>query len=180
MVYPAPVFAADFRSRLAAWDFPLGPFREPDDIVREMHAAAAALGPAAADDLADLVTTLAREHAREQQVLAEFLEIYVADHAADRAAALATALLARLGPAGPAALVEALGGTRSADASQVLLTTLDLAAADEELLVTLACTLGELGDPAAVAGLHALAARDGLTPAVLDEIDIALQHIARR
>ncbi len=176
MVYPAPVFAADFRARLAGWDFPLGPFREPDDIVREMHAAAAALGPAAADDLADLVIALAREHAREQQVLAEFLEIYVTDHAA----ALAPALLARLGPAGPAALVEALGSTRSADASQLLLATLDLAAADEQLLVTLACTLGELGDPAAVAGLHALAARDGLSPAVLDEIDTALQHIARR
>lgn len=179
MVYPAPVFAADFRARLVAWDFPLGPFRDPDDLPREMHAAPAALGPAAADDLADLVTTLAREHAREQQVLAEFLEIYVTA-AADHAAALAPALLTRLGPAGPAALVEALGTTRSADASHILLATLDLAAADELLLVTLACTLGELGDPAAVAGLHALAARDGLSPAVLDEIDIALQHIARR
>jgi len=176
VVYPAPVFAADLRARLAAWDLPLGPFREPDDIVREMHAAAAALGPAAADDLADLVTALAREHAREQPVLAEFLEIYAADHAA----ALAPALLARLDPAGPAALVEALGSTRSADAAQLLLATLDLAAADEELLVTLACTLGELGDPVALAGLHALAARDGLPSAVLEEIDIALQHIARR
>jgi hypothetical protein len=165
----------DLRARLVSWDFPLGPFRDPADIEPEMQRFAAELGPAAAPDLADLACALSREHARELDVCAEFLAVYAVHHPTS----LAAALLARLGPAGPPLLVEALGPTRSPDAAPRLLATLDLAAADEELLVCLACALGELGDPAAIAGLHALAARDDIPSAVRDELEIALHNLHR-
>lgn len=164
---------AELRRRLQSWDLPLGPFREPEDVRSDMHRAADEMGAAAAVDLASLVAIVGHPRAPDGAVLAEFLEIYAEHHPEP----LAAALLERLTPQGPPLLVCALGSTASPDAPTRLLATLDLASADDDLLEALACTLGELGDSRAVKGLRDLAARADLSPAVRQEVQIALSNV---
>lgn len=161
---------ADFRKRLASWDHPLGPFREPEDISEEMQQAALELGASAARGLADLAVAIDRERSPLGGVFIDFIEYY----ARSFPEALAEALLERLTSNGPPLVVFALGSTGSATASRHLLSTLDLNSADDDLLEALASTLGELGDSHSIEALRALRNRPGLSDRILNEINAAL------
>lgn len=165
----------EFLARLASWEQPLGPFREPEDIEREMQQLAQALGAEAAPRLATLAVTLERERSPRRDVFLEFMDIY----AAAFPDALAAGLLQHLAPDGPPLVVTLLGATHRGDASRRLLATLDLEAAGDDLLEALACALGELGGEAASEALRALIGRPGLSPRVREEVEIALQNLDR-
>jgi hypothetical protein len=163
----------DFLARLASWELPLGPFREPEDIERGMRQVAQELGAEAAPRLGALAVTLEREQSPGRDVFLEFMDIY----AAAFPEALAAGLLQHLSPDGPPLVVTLLGATRRSDASHRLLATLNLDAADDDLLEALACSLGELGGEAASEALRALIGRPGLSPRVRAEVEIALRNL---
>lgn len=165
-----------FLAQLARWDLPLGPLREPEDIWREMRATASSLGPDAAPALAELLEQLERAADPRREVLSELLQLY----AEQQGEALAQALLARLHPDGPPLLVELLGSTGSPRVAPALAATLDVERAGDDLLVALACTLGELallGDEPAIALLRAMDAVPTLSGRVREELDIALANL---
>lgn len=163
----------DFLARLVSWELPQGPFREPEDIEREMRQVADELGAEAAPRLAALAATLEREQSPHRDVFLEFMDIY----AAAFPEALAAGLLQHLSSHGPPLVVTLLGATRRGDASHRLLATLNLDMASDDLLEALACALGELGGKAASEALRALIGRSGLSSRVREEVEIALQNL---
>ena len=164
---------AEFRRRLASWDLPLGPFRELEDIDKEMQQAAFEMGPDAATALADLTITIEREQSSHRQVFIEFMTYY----AKAFPEALTSALLERLSANGPPLAVLILGSTGSPTASSGLLSKVNLDTADDDLLEAVASTLGELGDARSIAALRALAGRDDLSERVRNEIKISLWDV---
>jgi len=161
---------AEFRKTLETWDLPLGPFREPEDIVNEMRETAIEMGPAAASALAELATAIDRDRLPNRQVFIEFMNYYAKAFPEE----LASALSDRLSADGPPLPVLILGSTGSGTASSRLLSVLNLETADDDLLEALASTLGELGDVRAIEALRALGKRDDLSERVRNEINIAL------
>src|SRR5258705_1367881 len=102
----------EFRNRLASWQN-LGPFRETDDLRREMAAAAGAMSDADADMVAATLVALARDgEGSTLDALCDFLAFFARSHPR----ALGTALLARLDASGPPVLVEQIGATGHPDA----------------------------------------------------------------
>jgi hypothetical protein len=168
--------SAELRRKLESWDLPLGPFRELEDIEQEMRETALEMGLGAAPVLADLAITIESDQSSYRQEFLNFSE-FSARLFPD---ALATALLERLTPNGPSLLVLALGPTGSADASSRLMSTLDLGAADDDLLESLASTLGEIGDSKAIEALRMLQKRPNLSKGVRDEIKTALWDSDKR
>ena len=161
----------EFRSRLASWQH-LGPFREIDDLRREMAAAAGTMSDADADMVAATLVALARDDEDSiLDALCDFLAFFAQLHPR----ALGTALLARLDSSGPPVLVEQIGATGHPDAVKRLRDSLDLQRASEPLLVALAGTLGELRGDDAAAFLDELSALAALPTSVRDEIAVARQ-----
>jgi hypothetical protein len=159
----------EFRNRLASWQN-LGPFREIDDLHREMAEVADAMSDADADMVAVTLVALARAGDDSTLgALCDFLAFFARSHPH----ALGTALLARLDPSGPPVLVEQIGATAHPDAVKRLRDSLDLQRASEQLLIALASTLGELRGDDAASFLDDLAARAALPSSVRDEIAVA-------
>jgi hypothetical protein len=161
----------ELRAHLAGWQN-LGPFREIEDLRREMTTVADAMSDLDADMVAATLVALAREDSSSLlDALCEFIEFFARSHRR----ALGTALLTRLERNGPPALVEQIGATDHPDAAKRLREHLDLKGASEPLLIALASTLGELSGDDAGALLDELAALGSLPKSVSDEIAIARQ-----
>jgi hypothetical protein len=159
----------ELRAQLAGWRN-LGPFREIEDLRREMAAVADSMSDLDADVVAAVLVALAREDdSASLDALCDFLEFF----ARSRPRALGAALLTRLEHTGPPVLVEQIGTTDHPDAAKRLRERLDLNAASEPLLIALASTLGELRGDDAGALLEELAALGTLPGSVRDEIAIA-------
>ena len=101
--------------------------------------------------------------------------------------ALLEALLQELRPTGPPTLVEILGVTGSRakanfgeSAVAQLREVLAIDEADDDLLLSLACALGELGGAEALQMLHQLQLRPNLSQPVQHEINIALANVANQ
>jgi hypothetical protein len=164
----------DLQAMLASWQH-LGPFRSVEEYYGEMRTQAQIIGSDAAPLLAATLIDMERHNDLLLDTLLEFLDFYSGFYPE----ALAQALLQHTQSDGPAVLVEVLGGTGNDQVVSHLRATLDLAQADESLLIALASTLGEIGDEAAVGWLHELALQSDLADDVRYEIAIALEFLER-
>jgi hypothetical protein len=109
-------------------------------------------------------------------VLVEFLDIYC-----DRYPnALGEALLQELRLNKSPRVILQLGCTGNVEVVTRLKQTIDLEIASDELLISLACVLGDLGSSEALTILHCLQRRKNLSNEVKNEIDIALQNLAQK
>jgi hypothetical protein len=151
--------------RLRAWSFPLGPLVTPEDVAAEMDAEARRLGPDAGSELARLAITLEEAEGDDRiGALYDFVEVYARHHPE----ALSRALLGALRPDGPPVVVELLASVPDRGVVEAL----------QDLLVSLASTLGELGGQPAGELVRRLEARDDLGEAARRELSIAKVHIS--
>lgn len=162
--------------KLNLWSFPRGPFAEISDILTEMEVTSRCLGANVAPDLAMMLVQLDSEMDGPLEELYQFLQFYAKSYPK----ALEEALLQELRPTGPPTLVEILGVTGSTRAVARLGEVLAIDEADDELLLSLACALGELGGAEARQMLHQLRLRANLSQPVQHEINIALTNIANQ
>lgn len=160
------------RAKLATW-VNLGPLRTPDDLDEEMRVTAQDMGAAAAPLLAQALVTLEMENGFLLDPLLQFLGFYTRLYPD----ALADALVRRLTPTGPPTLVEVLGTTRNLVAMPHLRTMLEIAGANDDLLIAVVGALGDIGGVEALDLLEGVARRPLLSEEVRDEVRIALaQH----
>jgi hypothetical protein len=165
----------NLRAKLKNWDS-LGPFRSIDDLDREMETEAHKWGALAASKLAKALVELELADDPLIDVLVEFLDIYCKHYPN----ALGEALLQELRPDGPPRLVMQIGCTGNVEAITRLKQIINLEMAGDELLVSLACALGDLGGSEALTILNSLQQRQNLSNEVKNEIDIALQNLAQK
>lgn len=159
------------RARLTSWEN-LGPLRTLEEMRGEMDRGARASGPSAAPLLSGLLSALEREKSGLLDPMLDFLDAYVALFPE----VLAAALLAELGPSGPPTLIEVLGSTRFTGAVEVLRERVNLDAADADVLVAVACALGEIGGADAIDMLRELQRRPALPERARREVEIALER----
>jgi len=167
--------AKEIRTKLNEWSFPLGPFRPIQEVFNEMEMEARCMGMKAAPELARILVQLDAEGDPLGEDLYQFLQIYAKYYSH----ALEEALRKELRPTGPPALVEILGYTGGERAVRHIRQVLDLNQADDELLISVACALGELGGAEAVEMLQDLRGRQKLSKEVWHEIEMALVNISR-
>ena len=166
----------EISTELNLWSFPRGPFVDLSDILTEMEATSRCLGVNAAPDLAVMLVQLDSEMDSSLEALYQFLQFYAKSYPK----ALEKALLQELRPTGPPTLVEILGVTGNPDVVTQLREVLAIDEADDELLLSLACALGELGGGEARQMLYQLRRRSNLSQPVQHEIKIALGNIAKQ
>jgi hypothetical protein len=160
---------------LARWQN-VTPFRTVDELRDEMARSVHEMGPDDASTLAEALISLEREGGHLLDPLLDLVDLY-AEH---NAASLAEALTTRLAPDGPPNAVEVLGATRSPLAVDTFRKRLDLENADEDLLVAVACALGDIGNQDASDMLLEMSRRSGLSAKVRQELEIALKNMGAR
>lgn len=165
--------AKEIRTKLNEWSFPLGPFRTIEEVFYEMEAKARCVGAEAAPELASMLVELHAQGDALEDDLYQFLQIYTKYYSH----ALEEALRKELRSTGPPTLVELLGYTGDQSSVAHLRQTLDLDQAGDELLISEACALGELGGAEAGKMLLDLQSRKELSEDVLHEVEIALANI---
>ena len=163
----------EMRTKLHEWRFPLGPFRTIEEVFHDMEANARCMGVKAAPELARILVQLSEKEEPLEEDLYQFLQIYAKYYSH----ALEEALRKELRSTGPPTLVELLGYTGSQRSVRHIRQTLDLDQAGDELLISVACALGELGGAEAGKMLLDLRGRKDLSQDVLHEVEIALANI---
>lgn len=166
----------DIRDKLNHWSFPHGPFREISEIFQEMEAMSRCMGAEVAPKLVRTLVLLDQAMDPLEEALYQFLQVYANFYPK----ALEEALLQELTPTGPPTLVEILGHIGSKRALRQLRNVLALDEADDDLLESLACALGELGGIEAKQMLYILRDKTNLSLSVQNEINIALTTLRSR
>lgn len=166
----------EIRDKLNRWSFPHGPFREMSEIFQEMEMMSRCTGAEVAPKLVTTLVLLEQAMDPLEEALYQFLQVYAKFYPK----ALEEALLQELTPTGPPALIEILGHIGSKRALRQLGKVLALDEADDDLLESLACALGELGGIEAKQMLYILRGRTNLSLSVHNEINIALANLRTR
>lgn len=162
---------------------PLGPFRDLDEYEAARHAWLSRLTPMDLDVLLGLLTERPAAPERGNTTWEAFeLELTHAIVAACRADP--DGALAELGPllahagARPA-VIDAIGTLELVRGLEWLAPLVDDTTMDDDTQIRLADALGDIGGPAALRMLERLRARATGSAALRDEIDIAIDRIAR-
>ena len=107
-------------------------------------------------------------------VVYQFYEIYTPKFAP----AIAAALMKHITPQSPPFLVEILGATKDKQAVDFLVKTIDLATAENKMLIACISALGELGGDMALAILQNLPRmRNNFSTEAQEELEIAIMNI---
>lgn len=175
---------ADAIAALADHAGPLGPFRGLDEFEAARHAWLSRLTPIDLDVLLGLLTERPAAAERGNTTWEAFeLELAHAIVAASRADPHGA--LAELGPllahagARPAA-IDAIGTLALARGLEWLAPLVDDPTLDDDAQIRLADALGDIGGPAALRMLERMRAHATGSAALRDEIDIAIDRIARK
>ncbi|HEX3043669.1 MAG TPA: hypothetical protein VHY08_02865 [Bacillota bacterium] len=162
------------KEKFEAWDMPLGPFREIDDILNDMTRFAGYLGDEHADEFIKCIIWMIENDYPHLNSVYMFVDIYSQRYGKSIAAALMKYITSK----GPILLVELLGSTKDEQATDFIMKTIDLMSAEDELLIACISTIGETGGNNALKVLQNIAQKRGnkLSKQAMEELEIALHN----
>lgn len=165
------------KEKFEIWDLPMGPFNETADIANDMSRFADLLGDEQADEFVKSLLWQIDHKYPHLEVVYEFLDIYLQKYRQS----IVAAAIKYLTPQGPLLLVEMLGASKDETIVDLLVKTIDLASATEELLIALIGAIGEIGGIEALKELQNLRSTlgDTVSQQVVMEFETAIANAER-
>ncbi|HEX3043670.1 MAG TPA: hypothetical protein VHY08_02870 [Bacillota bacterium] len=162
------------KEKFEAWDLPMGPFIEIDDIYDDIARFADYLGEQHADEFVKSLIWMVDNQYPHLQVVYEFIDRYSHQYNSS----IIKALLENITQKGPPLLVELLTIGEDEEIIEHIVKTIDSVSAEDELLIACIGTIGEIGGNKALSILQDISKMRGnnLSKQALEGLEIALQN----
>ena len=162
------------KEKFKVWNSPVGPFDETDDIIQDMSRFADYLGSEHAEEFVKTMIWMIENDYPHLIIAYMFVDIYCQSYGKS----IAAPLMNYITPKGPVLLVELLGSTKDEKATDFIMKTIDLATAEEELLIACIGTIGEIGGNNALTILQNIPniCDNKLSKQAMEELEIAIHN----